>query len=722
MANALTAGELRKALQASNAKWTVDERLKDSDVVKTYPTGGDLTQAVKVTSVERIDITPFISTVSSNPFLRQLRVDRGLLQLKNLPVELQSPINLKAPVLEKPILGPEALPVGKLPVEPVKPPVPEPAPAPAAGAGASAAVDWRNRFGWPWLTKIKDQGPCESCWVFSAVGVVEAMTRIEHSIWSLRSEGDVHDGLGASCGTTGWPTTAFNWMKTNGVADPGSWPYETSNEAYKPTSDRDGRTVKLADYVTLSNIQDQKSWIDNVGPLSACFTVYNDFFGYGPNSGVYTANTSTGVAGGHCIVIVGYDDSKQAWLIRNSWNTGWGMEGYGWFGYGQADIDNNAKFGVPGANVNPDPWTKRRSHNGSLYESGDGSLNRNFELWTQAPGNAIRHYWRDGVSLNWSLAETVGNDCAASPCARGTTYNRNFEYIYRTTGSQLHHRYYDQSAGQWDDGGVFGPNDVTGAPGFIQSNYGAPGNFEVVFRVTRSTIVVDPNPVAAAAAHEEKEPKAVEIGKLPVEPTPVSTAPVSTIPIKSPIVNPFLISELQHYWRNNSGGNVWNAGPLFGSGIEASGASLIQRFDNGLDVIAVDGSGVMQRYWRNDPAGAAWQACETFGSGVSTAPVMIQGMYNATDETVPGNYELCVAVNGAIQHWYTAAPKTATTTWAMSASFGSGIKQVLGLIQSSFGFNLELIALLNDGSLQHFWRDSSNLVWQAGPIVGSTVS
>jgi hypothetical protein len=117
----------------------------------------------------------------------------------------------------------------------------------------------------------------------------------------------------------------------------------------------------------------------------------------------------------------------------------------------------------------------------------------------------------------------------------------------------------------------------------------------------------------------------------------------------------------------------------------------------------------MQRYWRNDPVAMTWQACETFGSGITSPPVMIEGQYGMSDETKPGNYELCVVVNDAIQHWYTASPTNASATWTMSASFGQNVQQVLGLIQSSFGFNLELVALLKDGSLQHFWRSAADL-------------
>ncbi len=204
---------------------------------------------------------------------------------------------------------------------------------------------------------------------------------------------------------------------------------------------------------------------------------------------MYVCNPASGVAGGHCIVIVGYDNTKQAWLIRNSWGTGWGMAGYCWFHYNQCDMDTNVKYGVPGGNTNPDPWTKRRSHNGNFYESGDGTLHRNFEVWAVIPGNQIRHYWRDGVSLNWAVAETQANDCASTPTVTGTTYDRNFEMIYQTTGARLHHRYFQQSNGQWENGPIFGPTNVAGIPGFVQGDYGAPGNFELVVRIATGQLV-----------------------------------------------------------------------------------------------------------------------------------------------------------------------------------------------------------------------------------------
>jgi hypothetical protein len=642
----INVADLRKTLVDSKATWQISENFKDTDALKSYSLGGDLTKVVKATDAPPIDLKTILSTPTNNVFLLKQRIDQGFITKTALPDHILQSVSA---------IKPEALTVAAKPVAG--------APAPAAGTPAPAggtlpaSVDWRNRYGWQWITEIKDQGPCESCWTFSAVGVVEAMTRIEHAVWSLRSEGDVHDGMGAQCATTGWPTHALDWMKTNGVADPVCWPYETTNQTYKPTSDRSGRTVRLTDYVTLGSVADQKNWLNNVGPLSACFTCYDDFFGYG--SGVYKKSANAKVAGGHCIVIVGYDDSKQAWLVRNSWGTGWGMGGYCWFGYGECDMDANAKFGVAGSAVNPDPWTKRRVHNGSLYESGDGALHRNFEVVTQGPKNSVRHYWRDGSSGAWALAETIGDDCQASPCLTGTTYNRNFEYVYRTTANRLHHRFYDQASKTWKDGGVFGPTNVGGVPAFIQGDYNAPGNFELVVRLSDGT--------------------------------------------------------LQHWWRENGAPWTWAASATFGSKVAFSGPTLVQRRDHGLNVICVNEDGTMQCWLRDDAHKAGWEAGEKFGSGIKCVPVMIEGQYGATDETKQGNFELCVAVNGAIQHWW--KNNQGNGAWANSATFGANVEQVLGLVESSYGFDLEVIAQLKDGSLQHFWRDGAG--WHNGPVFGS---
>jgi hypothetical protein len=147
----------------------------------------------------------------------------------------------------------------------------------------------------------------------------------------------------------------------------------------------------------------------------------------------------------------------------------------------------------------------------------------------------------------------------------------------------------------------------------------------------------------------------------------------------------------------------------------------VQRPDNGLDVVVANSDGTMQRYFRNDHAGLGWSAQEKFGANVHSAPVMVQGEFGASNEAVQGNYELCVAAGGQIQHWWKSNQPAGN--WSMSAQFGTNVAgasvtQVLGLIESSYGFDLEIIVLLSNGGLQHFWRDGNG--WHPGPVFGST--
>jgi len=92
-----------------------------------------------------------------------------------------------------------------------------------------------------------------------------------------------------------------------------------------------------------------------------------------------------------------------------------------------------------------------------------------------------------------------------------------------------------------------------------------------------------------------------------------------------------------------------------------------------------------------------------------------------------GDYELCVAVSGHIEHWWThgnpePTPQSlhgTTAKWKKIVTFstnvaGRHVKQVPGLMQSSYGFNLELVAELDNGKLQHFSRDGSG--WHARKV------
>jgi len=109
----------------------------------------------------------------------------------------------------------------------------EQSPSPPEGGvstvGAPSSFDWRNESGQDWMTSVKNQGSCGSCWAFSAVGVVEAIYNIATSNpdldLNLSEEYLVADCLPYNSCCGGWMDSAFTFIKNSGIPDEGCLPY-----------------------------------------------------------------------------------------------------------------------------------------------------------------------------------------------------------------------------------------------------------------------------------------------------------------------------------------------------------------------------------------------------------------------------------------------------------------------------------------------------------------
>jgi hypothetical protein len=101
------------------------------------------------------------------------------------------------------------------------------------------------------------------------------------------------------------------------------------------------RTYKVRGYDSTTSTAQMKRWLCEDGPLATSFTVYNDFFAFFRNgSGVYT-HTTGGVAGGHAVLTIGYDDNQGCWICKNSWGaTASHPDGCFRIAYGQCGIDS----------------------------------------------------------------------------------------------------------------------------------------------------------------------------------------------------------------------------------------------------------------------------------------------------------------------------------------------------------------------------------------------
>lgn len=193
--------------------------------------------------------------------------------------------------------------------------------------------DWRA-----YCSPIRDQGQCGSCSVFGTIGSWEANQKIKKNENIDLSERDL---FACSFGTCEGGNTMDNVLKRGlkGVATEKCCPYVP-----KTSYCGEGRCYKwwetgykLNSWETIEDIKEMKKRL-SLKTLVGVMAVHESFLHY--KEGVYhSLGEEDQLVGYHCISIVGFDDDKEAWLLRNSWSEDWGMKGYCWIKYRDSEID-----------------------------------------------------------------------------------------------------------------------------------------------------------------------------------------------------------------------------------------------------------------------------------------------------------------------------------------------------------------------------------------------
>jgi C1A family cysteine protease len=140
---------------------------------------------------------------------------------------------------------------------------------------------------------------------------------------------------------------ALQHMVREGDATEEAAPYDGTNKACtNPAASLRavawGFVDPAVDHPTRQKI---KAALCKYGPLATRMRVVSDqIFAY--TSGVYNEKVaSDNDGGGHAVTIVGWDDGKSAWLIKNSWGEDWGPEkGFGWLGYNSNRIGRHTAW------------------------------------------------------------------------------------------------------------------------------------------------------------------------------------------------------------------------------------------------------------------------------------------------------------------------------------------------------------------------------------------
>jgi C1A family cysteine protease len=282
-----------------------------------------------------------------------------------------------------------------------------------------------------WLTDVKNQGALGTCWAFASLGSVESILNIENNNSLLNP--DLSEAYIASkCGVTSlgriaspavdfgtyYPIWAFHFLQGDysfpalfpGVVDEQCFPYSTSSDYYSAecstivsncqnASERAWTAPSLTTIAAFNHNSDPDNLRDYVyryGPATVTVTQFPGTYSLDAGDFVKCAS-----GGGHEVVVVGYNNTGEYWIIKNSWGTGWGDSGYAKLDY---DCYNTRITKVLLGNdvVQPSYSKPLISFDYSNY-SNDNVLYFNFTVDTRFDGN-----WTCDLLVNDIQNQTTG--------------------------------------------------------------------------------------------------------------------------------------------------------------------------------------------------------------------------------------------------------------------------------------------------------------------------
>ncbi|KAJ8035983.1 Cathepsin L [Holothuria leucospilota] len=211
-------------------------------------------------------------------------------------------------------------------------------------------IDWRDHG---YVTKVKTQGHCGSCWAFTTTGALEGQHfRKTGQLVSL-SEQNLVDCSTWNDGCRGGLTTkAFQYVIDNGGIDT-EWSYQYEGQQHRCRFNRYNVGATMTSYVTLrpGSEPDLERAVGSVGPIATSIDAEQPTFRF-YKSGIYYDRNCNSLYTNHAVLVVGYDtdpNGVEYWIVKNSWGAYWGQGGYAWmlkYRGNQCGIANYASYPI----------------------------------------------------------------------------------------------------------------------------------------------------------------------------------------------------------------------------------------------------------------------------------------------------------------------------------------------------------------------------------------
>jgi len=192
------------------------------------------------------------------------------------------------------------------------------------------AVDWRDHG---YVTPVKNQANCGSCWAFSATGALEGQHfRKTKKLVSLSEQNlvDCSTNWGNNGCNGGLMDNAFQYIYDNkGVDTETSYPYEARDDTCRFKKENVGSSDNGYIDVETGDEDQLKLVVATFGPVSVGIDASQSTFHF-YNGGVYEEEDCSSENLDHGVLVVGYgsEDGKDYWIVKNSWAESWGLNGY----------------------------------------------------------------------------------------------------------------------------------------------------------------------------------------------------------------------------------------------------------------------------------------------------------------------------------------------------------------------------------------------------------
>lgn len=218
----------------------------------------------------------------------------------------------------------------------------------ATGSTLPARFDWRSYNGLNYVTPVRDQKNCGSCWAFATAAALESQILIAANTPGV--DLNVAEQVLLSCSNAGncgggYISLASSYIRDTGLPAESCYPYTATNGSCPdacPNWPNYAYQILKWHYAatTFPTVEALRNALVLYGPLVTTMQVYSDFFYY--VGGIYS-QTYGSYKGGHAVLIVGYDDAGQYFTVKNSWGTGWGEGGF--FRIAYSELNSLVYFG-----------------------------------------------------------------------------------------------------------------------------------------------------------------------------------------------------------------------------------------------------------------------------------------------------------------------------------------------------------------------------------------